>query len=527
MSTPARSAAALLAGVGLSAAFAPLHLHWTLVPAVAGFFWLLRGLRPARAVWPGVFFGAGFMFTHQVWMRVIGTDAWIAISLLETSFFGVLAVGLALTGRLRAWPFWWAALWVAVETWRTQWPFGGMPWGRLSFAVMDTPTAGWLPWFGTTGVSLLLALAAAGVAHLAQSLTTAMRARRSGRSAGNSTSRPAMLLALAPLMLALVPMTWRPPAEVGAPVDIAAVQGQVPGDGTDVLLDHRQITRTLSGQTIAVAGRADRPDLVIWPENSTAIDPFANADVHEMITEAVDAIDVPVLVGAMVDGPTHGTVLNQGIVWTAEAGAGDRYTKRHPVPYGEFIPYRKQLPFTATFGQLRLIQRDMLSGTRIHPLTVDTPSGPLTLSDALCFDVAYDEGGYAQLRQGVDLLVVQTSNAMFVHTAQIDQQFEISRVRAAEAGKYLVVASMNGVSGIVGPDGGVLERAPILDTTVLRAQIPRIVGVPPAVWVGPAATWLSLGLAVLGVLRGAGTYRRTRTPALREPVESPRKVGAR
>ena len=48
---------------------------------------------------------------------------------------------------------------------------------------------------------------------------------------------------------------------------------------------------------------------------------------------------------------------------------------------------------------------------------------------------------------------MQTSNAMFINTAQIDQQFEISRLRAVETGRYVVVAAINGVSGIIAPDG--------------------------------------------------------------------------
>ena len=97
---------ALLAGVGLSAAFEPLAWRWALLPALVGFFLLLRRQPVRRSILIGTCFGAGFMFTHQVWMRAIGPDAYIAISLLETSFFAVLGGCLAWTGRLRGWPLW-------------------------------------------------------------------------------------------------------------------------------------------------------------------------------------------------------------------------------------------------------------------------------------------------------------------------------------------------------------------------------------------------------------------------------------
>ena len=77
-----------------------------------------------------------------------------------------------------------------------------------------------------------------------------------------------------------------------------------------------------------------------------------------------------------------------------DTGAGDRYTKRHPVPFGEYIPWRSV--FRGNFGQLALIPRDMLSGTRDRA-AARSPA-PL-VADAICFDVAYDDGIHAQLRE--------------------------------------------------------------------------------------------------------------------------------
>ena len=157
--------------------------------------------------------------------------------------------------------------------------------------------------------------------------------------------------------------------------------------------------------------------------------------------QASAAIGVPILVGAMVDsGPEH--VLNQGIVWDPDTGGGDRYTKRHPVPFGEYIPWRSV--FRSNFGRLALIPRDMLSGTRTDPLEVAGTAG--RRRDLLRRRVRRRHPRAAR-SNGAELLVVQTSNAMFIHTSQIDQQFEITRLRALETGRYVLVAATNGVSG--------------------------------------------------------------------------------
>ncbi len=175
-------------------------------------------------------------------------------------------------------------------------------------------------------------------------------------------------------------------------------------------------------------------------------------------------------------------MLNQGIVWDPESGPGDRYTKHHPVPYGEYIPFRDL--WDPEFGQLALISRDMKSGTRTEPLRV----GGVRVADAICFDVAYDDVMPPQVRDGAELLAVQTSNASFIFTHQIEQQFAITRLRAIEAGRWLTVASTNGRSGVIAPDGtGASRRHGMRETAVLVEEVGLATGLTPAMWLGALA----------------------------------------
>ena len=209
-----------------------------------------------------------------------------------------------------------------------------------------------------------------------------------------------------------------------------------------MLADFRQVTDNHVRATVELADEVDAgergaPGLRALAGELHGRRPVPRRETRTGIETAVAAIGVPILVGAMVDaGPGH--VMNQGIVWDPVLGGGDRYTKRHPVPFGEYIPWRNV--FGDSFGKLDMIPRDMLSGTREEPLRV----GDALVADAICFDVAYDDGLYDQVTHGAQMVVVQTSNAMFIHTSQIEQQFEISRVRAIELGRSLAVASVNG-----------------------------------------------------------------------------------
>ena len=462
-----RTLLALVAGVVLSLALEPVALPAVVPLAVAGYVLTVRGLR-ARSAWlPGLLFGVGFYFTHIVWMRAVGTDAWIALSSVEALFYGLLGPVTASLARRRLWPLWVAAAWVAMEAIRSTWPFSGMPWGRLAFAVVDTPVADALPYLGSTGVSFVLALAAA------------------------------------PALASYGPT-------VRGHATVAAVQGDVPGNGDDILYDFRQVTQNHVDATVGLAadvaaGRVPRPDFVVWPENSTAVDPFLDDTTNQQIWAASAAVGLPILVGAIVDaGPRN--VLNEGIVWDPVTGAGDRYAKWHPVPYGEYIPFRSL--FAGNFGRLALIPRDMLAGTRTEPLRI----GGVEVGDAICFDVAYDDGLYAQLRRGAQLLTVQTSNATFIHTTQIDQQFAISRLRALETGRYVVVAATNGVSGVIAPDGTVLDRAGVRTRDVLVQRVALSTDLTPAVRIGAWSGRLCVLVAGIGVGLGLVDYRR-RSPA--------------
>jgi apolipoprotein N-acyltransferase len=464
--------------------------------AVAGFVLTTRGLTARRGFLIGLCFGAFFYFTHIFWMRAVGIPAWIALSTLETLFYGVTGALSALVQRHRLWPLWFASAWTAVEVWRSTWPLGGMPWGRLAFGVVDTPVAESLPYAGAVGVSFLLALLGALLAWLV-----------AGPVAGEGSRRTAALCLAGIAALLAVPAVRPWTAHADRVITVAAVQGDVPGNGDDILYDFRQVTQNHVDATVALAaevstGAMPRPSFVVWPENSTAVDPFTDVQTADGIRAASSAIGVPILVGALVDaGPTH--VLNQGIVWNPGTGAADRYTKWHPVPYGEYIPFRRFFN-GKNFGRLALIPRDMLAGTRTEPLSI----AGIRVADAICFDVAYDDGLYAQLGNDAQLVTVQTSNATFIHTSQIDQQFAISRLRAIELGRWVVVAATNGISGIIAPDGTVVDRAGIRTRDVLVRQVGLGTGVTPAVRLGSWTGRVCLTLTILGLLLTLVPYRR-------------------
>lgn len=500
MPLPFRLSLALLAGAAVAVSFEPLALVYLMPVGVAALSLLVHGQPLRRATAVGGTFGTAFMLVLLPWLQVIGVDAWIALSLLEGAFYALLGVGAALVQRLPWWPLWTAMLWVAVEALRASFPFGGFPWGRLSFATVDTVAADLFRLVGTAGVTFAVAVIGT---TLAWSVLAVRRAPVT-----------APLVALLPLLLVasggLLPVGPAAAQEPTGSVTVAAVQGDVPGSGMNpfserraVLNNHVEATHDLADRV--AAGESPAPDIVVWPENSTDIDPFADPSVYADIQGAVDAVGVPVLVGAMVSGEEPSDVFNQGIVWLPGSGPVQTYSKTHPVPFGEYIPFRDVLaPFISRLDQ---IPRDMVPGE--EPGVLDM--GGTTVGDVICFEVAYDDLLRDVVDGGAELLVVQTNNATYMGTGQIEQQFAISRLRAIEANRYVVVAATNGVSGIIGPDGEVVERAPTQERTVLLQQLPIHGDETPAMrWGSAVEVALTLGAVVSVSFAVFAGYRRRR-----------------
>jgi apolipoprotein N-acyltransferase len=269
------------------------------------------------------------------------------------------------------------------------------------------------------------------------------------------------------------------------------------------------VNATLDYAADIAAGKAAAPDLVIWPESSTDIDPYTDPTVFSDIQSAVDAVGAPVLVGALIGGPGPGQLQNDGIVWHPGTGPGQHYSKMHLVPFGEYIPFRDLIAKFVT--RLDQIPIDMAPGHRPGLLTI----GGVPVGDVICFEVAYDGLMRTVVQRGAGLVVVQTNNATYMGTGQVKQQFAISRLRAIETGRYVVVAATNGLSGILAPDGSVTERATPRTQAVLVGDVRLSSALTPAVRWGSALEQVLILLAAVSTSAGIGIGHRRRRLAHR------------
>jgi apolipoprotein N-acyltransferase len=516
------------AGLLLWASLPPLSWWWAAPLAIAIVAAVASRLRPRAALLFGYAVGLGQLVPTFAFLRGLGVDAWLVVALVESLWFALLALAVSLVGRRRWWPAAVPFVWVAVEFARDRWPFGGLPWGRIAFGQADGPL---LPWAAVAGAPMVTFAVVTIGAALAGAATVAVR-RRASDAATQGPAGPvvAASVAIAVVLLAAGGLVSVPTsgdsAHGPAHVVVAAIQGNVPRLGLEEFAQRRAVTADHEAQTEALAadvaaGRVARPDLVVWPENASDDDPTTDPVAGAMVDRAVAAIDVPVLVGAVLDGPGPNHVSNAAVVWSPTTGPGERYVKRHLVPFGEYLPWRGLL--TTLVHRFSLISKDFAPGHRPGVLHV----GPATIADVICFEVADDGVVRDAVDGGGRLIVVQTNNATYEHRGddgrggETAQQLEMSRLRAVEHGRAVVVVATSGVSAIIRPDGHVTARSGVFVPARLVADVPLRDGTTIADRLG---AWPERLGALIGLLAVAVALWPRRRPVVAEPAALPAEV---
>lgn len=521
LSTPSRGRRLLLAllavgaGLAVAAAFPPVDAWWAAVLGVA----LLELVLTRRGGWAGaglgLLFGAGMFtpllrFTADAMGNPLG---WAALTVVESLYLAALGAAWALVSRLpalttgrrpavtRVLAF--TVLWCGVEELRSSWPWGGFPFGRLAFAMADAPVLSFAAYGGSVGVTALVALAGACLAE------AVLQVHRGNGLVG----APTAVIAACAVVLTPLALPIAAGAQDGT-LRVGAVQGNVAhGDSSfakalEVTANHAEATEELADAT-----GAGTLDVVIWPENAADRDPRTDPAAASLVEQAAQAVQAPILVGAVPHG--DGIRWNDEVVWTPGQGAGAYYRKHRPVPFGEYVPLRSWLRTITT--QVDRIGVDMLPGTGPTTLTVHaaTQDRDVTLAMGICFEVVYDD----TLRSGVDgggeAIIIPTNNASFGRSSEAAQQLAQGRVQAVVHGRSVVQVSTVGITAIISPKGTVLQqtrpytRASLVADVDLRTSrtVADVIGSWPGILLEAGAGALALA-GIVGAFRARGSRRR-------------------
>lgn len=427
----------VVAGAAISVlAFPPFGPGWLIVIGVALY---LAGLRLAGSRRIGFALGAvyGLAFHGGVmwWTSELGLIASVPLIValaVYTSLFAWWVTGYSDVGPGR-WLLIVVGGWAVMELFRYRWPLNGLEWGANGYALGDQAwtrfPAGLI---GTSGLTILVtAMAAIGVLAVLR-----------------KWDRTVTVVAGVVGLILLGAFGWhanRGVADVGVAI-VAIVQGSTPcpfehcppNERLRTYEQHLALTQTLE----------PGPNLVVWSEGSTGstnADPVQNPEVGASISAEAVRLDSAFLVGS--DRPLSDTEwVNANVVFNEQGEIIGEYRKQHPVPFGEYIPFRPLFEWIPVLDQ---VPRDMIPGD--GPVVFDV--GGVKLGSVISFEGSFARYAREHVAAGAQVIVVATNEGSYGETPASDQLIGMTRMRAAELGVPVIHAAVTGKSTVIDYEG--------------------------------------------------------------------------
>ncbi|MBN1141778.1 MAG: apolipoprotein N-acyltransferase [Deltaproteobacteria bacterium] len=458
---------ALLSGLALALAFPRFDVGFLAWFALAPLFAVMER-RPFGA---GFAAGTAFFGVILYWVNIVMTTyggmhpffsgvAYLLLVFYLALYFGATTWLCCRLRRLSGIPFWFSlpAIWIAAEYLRSL-LLSGFPWASLGYSQHNEPhLLQSADLFGVYGIGFL-------VVFFNAALASAWRGWR---------EKSGFSRALRPLLLALILVAAaggygrcrlsRPLDERPRQLSVVLVQGNV---DQSIKWDPtvKQATVARYRQLSLAAAGAGETDLIVWPESAT---PFY-FDFREPLLKEVMAIppetDAQLLFGAPAYEFKEGGVryLNSAFLLSRKGEVLGRSDKIHLVPFGEYNPLERVLPF---LGKLVQGVGDFSPGV-LKPLPLEAGTGGVLV----CFEAIFPEIARDYVRLGCGLLINITNDAWFGRSSAPYQHLAMTRFRAVENRVWVVRAANTGISAVIAPSGRITEATGLFETATLRSKV--------------------------------------------------------
>jgi apolipoprotein N-acyltransferase len=424
---------AVLFGLVSSTAFEPFSFWPSAFLGLAGWYFLLIRARLESRVLISYLFGLSQLLVVQHWTGIyVGSLPWLILSICQGIFYIVPAFFVGKSKRYNQFAF--AASFVIVELLLRTVPFTGFGWTRISFTQVDSPLSDLYKLGGVVLVAFFIAAI----------------------SASRTLITGSILLILVALS-AFIPNS----VSSGVNVKIALIQGGVSNLGLDFNAKPMEVFDRHLSQTAKSIKPSD-VRLIIWPENAVDVDINTSPGVANKIIEISTDLRTPILIGGVTKS-TAG-LRNQSTLFNPTPQ--QIYTKRYLTPFGEYIPLRNIATKLSSYAN---DVTDFVGGTNDHLFR----GNGLTFQTLICYELLNDT--FRDQISG-DFLTVQTNNATFGDTAQLDQELNIAKVRAIETGRFIPYVSTTGVTSFIDNDGKVYSKLPKFESATLVDNIVSVEG---------------------------------------------------
>jgi apolipoprotein N-acyltransferase len=347
-------------------------------------------------------------------------------------------------------------IWVGLEYLRS-FLLTGFPWASLGYSQYRVlPLIQIADITGVYGLSFLVALANVAVYQVIKSLVGKERHIHPGRSV-------AFFLALftATMVYGIERMDL---PETGTPVRVSLIQGNI---DQSVKWDpaFQEATLSIYQRLTRLAG-VSHPDLVVWPESAVPFFFQDNAVDSARIKKLAEELGSWMVVGSPAYDNEGGTIKyrNSAYLLSPRGEVAGRSDKIHLVPFGEYVPLAKYLPF---IHKLVVGVGDFSPGESTAPLSTDKGK----IGVLVCFEGIFPELSRSYVREGSRLLVNITNDAWYGRSSAPYQHLSMTVFRAVENRVPLIRAANTGISAIINSNGRIISRTPLFKEAFLNGSI--------------------------------------------------------
>ena len=438
-----RNLLALVAGLCVCFAMPPWGWWPLAIVGIALWCALLVGVPRRGRWWVGVCVGLSWFLPSTLWMMKFSPFGWpFGVAVWFPAIMGLVSMlspkrtpGLALVGA------------VTLSEWfRWHAPFGGVPLSSLSMTQARGPLLLTARWFGTLGVTMLVAALGVVLAYL-----------------WRSPQRAKGWAALLGIVVCAISASVAPHGHSTRTISAAAVQG---GGAQGTIGAYTDYQLVLQRHLDAARHGIEQPvDLVVMPENIVNIrGSFEGSVEQQKFTQLAKDLDAVVLAGIVDDEGSESKFFNYSAAIGPDGIVQDRYDKHRRVPFGEYVPMRSLI---APLAPDQLPKRDGNVG--VHVAVLETSVG--RIGCAISWETFFPRRIRESIHHDAEILTNPTNGASYWLSQVQTQQIASSTLRAVESGRWMIQAAPTGMSAIIDPNGNVVARSGIGESVALQATV--------------------------------------------------------
>ncbi len=191
---------------------------------------------------------------------------------------------------------------------------------------------------------------------------------------------------------------------------------------------------------LTAQARLSNVDLVIWPESFYPGILDEEEGLKDELESFIGAKKINLLFGSVTQNKEN--IYNSAVLLSREGQELGRYNKIHLVPFGEYLPLRKQIPLLARFVPLG----DFNAGQEFTLFKMPNENNPDLFAVLICFEDTVEGLVRKFVLKGAGLLVNLTNDAWFGDTSAPFMHLQSSVFRSVENKRIMIRAANTGVS---------------------------------------------------------------------------------